>query len=363
MKAIEEHPQLKLQVVAAGMHLSPKFGYTVQEIKKDGFRIDARIPMTPESDSLKAMARSIGVGIIGFTDAFQKLKPHLIVVLGDRVEALAVAITASYMNIPVAHIHGGDSARAGLDEYARHAITKLSHLHFAATQKSADRIKRMGEDPRRVFVVGAPGLDAIRSEIIPSKMAISKKYNLDFKKPVLLVVQHPVTTEANEAASQITETLQAIKDIKEQTILIYPNSDAGGRTMITVIKKFTANLPFLRAYPSIPRADYLGIAKYASAFIGNSSSGIIEMASFKLPAVNIGHRQEGRERTLNVIDAPHDRKKIKDAVKKCLTNRAFQRKVKTVKNPYGDGRAGQHIAAIIARTPLNQKLLEKKITY
>jgi UDP-hydrolysing UDP-N-acetyl-D-glucosamine 2-epimerase len=251
--------------------------------------------MLLSGDTGTAMAKSIGNGMISIAHALDIIKPNIILILGDRIEPFAAAIAGAYMNITVAHIHGGDSAKAGLDEYARHAITKLVPIHFPATEKSAERMIKMGEDPAKVFVVGAPGLDTLLNEKLVGQEVLSEKYTLELSKPILLVVQHPVTTEVDEAPDQIRETLETISELKHQTVLIYPNADAGGRRMIEVIKKY----PFIKAFKSIPHKEYLSLMKMASVLVGNSSSGIIEAPSFGLPVVNIGSRQEGRERAEN----------------------------------------------------------------
>jgi GDP/UDP-N,N'-diacetylbacillosamine 2-epimerase (hydrolysing) len=362
MDAIKKSPTLELSVIVTGMHLAQQFGYTLREIEEDGFRIDAKVDMLLSGDTGTAMAKSIGNGIISIAQALDIIKPDIILILGDRTEPFAAAIAGAYMNIPIAHIHGGDSAKAGLDEYARHAITKLSHIHFPATEKSAERIIKMGEDPSNVFVVGAPGLDSILNEKLVEPTELPEKYNLELSEPILLVVQHPVTTEVDDAPEQIRETLEAIIDLKHQTILIYPNADAGGRRMVGAIKKYE-KYPFIKTFKSIPHKEYLSLMKIASVLIGNSSSGIIEAPSFGLPVVNIGSRQEGRQRAENVIDVGYDKEKIISAIKEALHDKDFKEKVKKCKNPYGDGKAGVRIADILSKIKIDEILLQKKIIY
>ena len=362
MEAIKKSPTLELSVIVTGMHLAEQFGYTLREIEDDGFRIDAKVDMLLDGNTGTAMAKSIGNGIISIAQALDIIKPDIILILGDRTEPLATAITGAYMNIPVAHIHGGDSAKAGLDEYARHAITKLAHIHFPATEKSAERIIKMGEDSSNVFVVGAPGLDSILNEKLIEPTGLSEKYNLNLSEPILLVVQHPVTTEVEDAPDQIRETLEAIVELKHQTILIYPNADAGGRRMIEVIKKYE-NYPFIKTFKSIPHKGYISLMKIASVMVGNSSSGIIETTSFGLPVVNIGSRQAGRERAENVMDVDYDKEEIKATIKKALYDEDFKEKVKNCKNPYGGGKAGVRIADILSKVKIGKKLLQKKLTY
>jgi len=360
LREIENHPKLELEVIATGMHLMPEFGMTINEIKKDGFKIH-EIAATYEQDNKQSMANFVGKFIQLLTDKVKKIKPDIIMVLGDRGEMLAGAIVGTYLTIPVAHIHGGDISST-VDEIVRHAITKLAHIHFPATEKSAERIIKMGEDPSNVFVVGAPGLDKILNENLIEPTKLSEKYNLDLSEPILLVIQHPVTTEVEDAPTQIRETLEAISELRYQTILIYPNADAGGRNMIKVIKEYE-KYPFIKIFKNIPYKEYLSLMNIVGVMVGNSSSGIIEAPSFGLPVVNIGTRQEGRQRAENVIDVDYDKEEIKAAIKKALYDEDFKEKVKNCKNPYGDGKAGVRIADILSKIKIDKKLLQKKITY
>jgi len=363
IKAVSNAEDLELQIVATGAHLSEEFGSTIKEIEKDGFKINDVVLMTAKEDSAEAMAKSVGVGIIGMVKVFKKNKPDVVLIVGDRVEALAAAIAASCMKIVLAHIHGGDSAFAGFDEYARHAITKLSNIHFPVTKKSAERIIKMGEESERVFIVGAPSLDNILKEDFTYPSEIVKKYNLNLSNPIILAVQHPVTLDSENSAKHIKETLEALKDLGEQVILVYPNADAGGRAIIKIIKKYV-KIPFIKIYKNIPYEDYLGLMKISSALVGNSSSGIIEASSFHLPVVNIGLRQQGRERADNVIDVDYKKDEIKKALKIAIYDKNFKEKIKQVKNPYYlDGKAGKKIVEVLRTIGINQKLFQKRLTY
>lgn len=362
MEAIRAHKELTLEVLATGMHLSTIFGKTVMEIEKDGFPIAAKIKMTPSNDSPAAMAASVGVGIQGMVKAFKKIQPDIVLVLGDRVEALAAAIAAVYMNIVVAHVHGGDKTKAGLDESARHAITKLAHVHFAATKKSAERIYRLGEKKNTIHIVGAPGLDDILHGSATSKEQIATKFKLDLSQPLILMVQHPVSTDSKRAQQQITETLRALTRVKLPTIIIYPNADAGGRVMISIIKKYEKKYSFIQAYQNISRENYLGLLHAASVLIGNSSSGIVEAASFRLPVVNIGIRQAGRERANNVLDTIPHTTSIERTLMKALSNK-FRASLRALNNPYGNGKSGIKIARVLGRLRIHPALLQKQITY
>lgn len=364
IKGIDKSKKLELKLFVTGMHLSRKFGYTFNEIKKDGYKVSYKANINPRSfKEESSMAQSIGKAITKTTKLFSKDKPDLVLMLGDRSEALAVAITAAYMNIPVAHIHGGDTTRAGLDESARHAITKFSHIHFPATKISASRIVKLGEDKWRIFMCGSPDLDSILHAKTPSLNDMSKELRVKLDSNFQLLIQHPVSTQPSEARRQVRETLNAIVKLKKQTIIIYPNSDVGGVDIIDEIDKYCKKYDFLHAYKSLKRDIYLGLLKNTSVIIGNSSSGIVESGGFKTPAVNIGIRQDGRERANNVINVKHNSKDIQKAIKKA-TSKEFILKVKKCKSPYGDGKASEKIVKKLEEINLSdKKLLEKKITY
>jgi GDP/UDP-N,N'-diacetylbacillosamine 2-epimerase (hydrolysing) len=361
LREIEANPELNLSLIVIGMHLSAEFGYTVKEIEEDGFKIDAKIDVLHSEDTGAAMSKSIGRCMVKTAGALEKIKPDVLLILGDRSEMLAGAVSATYMGIPIAHIHGGDIS-GNVDEPVRHAITKLAHIHFAATKESADRIIQMGEEPWRVHVVGAPGLDLILNEKMPEPREIARKYGLDLSKPILLVVQHSVITEVDDAPNQIRETLETIVEMGYQTILIYPNADAGGRRMIGVIREYE-KYPFIKTFRSVLHKEYLSLMKLASVMVGNSSSGIIEAPSFRLPVVNIGTRQKGRQRAENVIDVNYDKEEIKMAIQKALYDKKFKEKVKNCKNFYGDGKAGMRIVNVLSEVKIDKKLLEKRMTY
>ena len=360
LKEINKHPKLELEIVVTGMHLMEEFGMTINEIKKNRFKIH-EIDATYENDNKESMANFIGKFVQLLTKKVNEIKPDIILLLGDREEMLAGAIVGTYLTIPVVHIHGGDISST-VDELARHAITKLAHIHLPATKNSAERIIKMGEDPSNVFVVGAPGLDSILNENLIEPTKLSEKYNLDLSKPILLLVQHPVTAEVENAPTQIRETLEAISELRYQTILIYPNADAGSRKMIDVIKEYKKYI-FIKTFKNIPHKEYLSLMRITSVMVGNSSSGIIEAPSLGLPVINIGSRQEGRERAENVIDVDYDREQIKIAIKKAFYDKDFKKKVKNCLNPYYRCKTGKHIADILSRIKIDKKLLQKKLTY
>jgi len=357
---IHKYPGLELHIAATGMHLMPEFGNTIDEILKDGFACHP-VDVTYEQDSKDAMALFIGGFIREFVGLVRKIRPDIILLLGDRGEMLGGAITGAYLGIPVAHIHGGEVTSTA-DEFARHAITKLSHIHLPATEKSAERIIKMGEDQRHVFVVGAPGLDEIKKLPLESLNAVAERYGIDRAVPLILVIQHPVPLEPGDPAVQMDETLKAVSSFPHQVFVLYPNADAGGRVMIDVIKKYAAAKK-IRAFPSIDHADYLAILQLSSVLVGNSSSGIIEAPSFGVPAINIGTRQSGREQGENVIDTGYDAAMITAAINRALSVEEFRRKVKTAINPYDKGNSSKKIVEILKKIKITPDLLQKRMMY
>jgi len=360
LKKINNHPEFELYIAATGMHLMPEFGKTIHEIYHDGFRI-IEINATYESDDRVSMAEFVGNFIRTLIIQIKDLNPDIILILGDRGEMLGGAIVGTYLNIPIIHIHGGEITST-VDEHVRHAITKLAYVHLAATQKSADRIIKMGENPKNVYLVGAPGLDEIIHGEFTSPQILAKKYQLNLSAPLFLVVQHPVSGELDMAPVQIRETLNAIIEEEYQTLVIYPNADAGGRQMIKIIQSYE-KLPFIHAFRSIPHQDYLGLLKISSVLLGNSSSGIIEAASLRIPVINIGSRQHGREHTANVIHVNYNKEEIKKAINRALYDKRFLAKVKKCVNPYGNGSASDKIIKVLSKIKPDQNLLQKRMMY
>jgi UDP-N-acetylglucosamine 2-epimerase (non-hydrolysing)/GDP/UDP-N,N'-diacetylbacillosamine 2-epimerase (hydrolysing) len=353
---------LRLHLIVAGMHLAPEFGDTFRVIERDGFRIDARIDMTLAGDTNAAMAKSIGIGIYGMSQAIESIDPDVVFVPSDRVEGFAGAVSGAALGKLVAHVHGGERSRGGLDESMRHAITKLAHLHFAATEQSRERVIRMGERPDLVYTVGAPALDVISSTKLAARAELEQSLGFPLQQTFILMVQHSVSTQAEEAEFQAEQTIQALKDFRVQTIVLYPNSDAGGRAIIKVIRKYGSE-PWLHSFPSLDHATYLSLLEKAALLVGNSSSGIIEAPSFHLPVVNIGIRQQGRERSTNVLDVEHDKSAISKALRYALTDEQFKRTAGSCVNPYGDGRAARRIAEVLSRTQMSPEIIQKQITY
>jgi UDP-hydrolysing UDP-N-acetyl-D-glucosamine 2-epimerase len=358
---INKSKKLDLKLIVAGMHLSKQHGYTINEIMRDGFKISGKVEMIPQGNSNYDMALALSSGIKQFSVILRKIKPEINIILGDRDEAFASSIAAFHMNIPNAHIHGGDKSKAGIDEYIRHAITKISNIHFAASKKSSIRIKKLGENPKYIFFTGSPGIDEIFQHKITATIDLEKKYNLKFNGDEILLLQHPITTQSEKSLNEITITLNAIKKLKKTTIVIFPNSDAGHQEIFNSIKNYAKKYPFLKIYPSIPRSDYLGLLENCGVLVGNSSSGIIEGGYFKIPIINIGSRQKDREGGSNVIDVDNSTSKIFNAIKKGL----ILKKKNKFKNNfiYGRGTASTNIVNILEKIQLDEKLIQKQIHY
>jgi UDP-hydrolysing UDP-N-acetyl-D-glucosamine 2-epimerase len=357
LAAIKKTPGLSLTVAATGMHLMKEFGRTVSEIRADGFNV-REISCRYAGDDRNHMALFAGEFAHRMAKELSNRKPDTILLLGDRAEMLASAMAGLYCGILTVHIHGGE-VTSTVDDAARHAITKLAHAHFCATRRSAQMILSMGEESKRVFVTGAPGLDEIASGKRASIKYLSSKYGFDAAKPLILAVQHPVSSQIMLAAGHMLTTLSAIKKTGMRAIVIYPNADAGGRSMIKVIKDFTTGSRFITAYPSIPHGDFLELMKCASVMVGNSSAGIVEAPSLGLPVVNVGERQRGRERGSNVIDCGHDKKSIEISLMKALGDKQFRTRAAKGINPYGDGRTARIIAGLLKKLPTRGSFLQK----
>ena len=356
LRIILLNKKLELYLIVTGTHLSKQHGYTIDEIKKDGFKIYTTFGALPQNNLKNNVSEILGNGIIQFSKIFQKIKPDLNLILGDRDEMLSSAITAYHMNIPNAHIHGGDIS-GGIDEYTRHAITKISNIHFAATKKSMNRILKMGENPKYVFNTGSPAIDEILKQKITSKKALQLKYNLKLNGNEIILIQHPVTTQYELSKIQIKHTLNALTKLKKTIIVIAPNSDMGNYDIFKQIKLFAKKNPLVRLFPNFPRSDYLGLIKYVGILVGNSSSGIIEASYFNINVVDIGIRQKGREKGPNVINTNNNVESIKNSVERAL-------KLKSKKsNIYGHGNASKKIVKILEKIKLDKSLIQKQISY
>jgi GDP/UDP-N,N'-diacetylbacillosamine 2-epimerase (hydrolysing) len=356
LKEINNNKKLSLKIVVCGMHLLKQFGESFNEIKKDNFDM-IKLKSTFKDDSKESSAKFLSDLSFELTKTLQKEKPDIVVLLGDRAEMLSAATIATYLGIPIAHIHGGDISST-VDEPVRHAITKLAHIHFPATNKSALRIKKMGEEPKRIHVVGAPGLDSILNMKLISKEVLFKKLNLN-NEDTFLLIYHPVTHELNTLEKDTDRILSTLKKLGTQTVIIYPNADAGGRKIIKRINKYNYVKSF-KIFRNLPHEEFINLMKYAKIFIGNSSSGIIEAASFKLPGINIGSRQKGRERNNNIIDITCSEKELLNAIKKASL-KEFRKKIKD--NLYGDGNTCKKISNILSQIKIDKELINKRMSY
>ena len=357
LKEIIKRKKLQLFLVVTGTHLSKKHGMTINEIKKDKFKIYETFKFLPHNDTGFSVAKSLGDGVVQFAKIFKKIKPDINLILGDRDEMLASAIAAYHMNIPNAHIHGGDVS-GNIDEYTRHAITKISNIHFPATEKSKRRIIKMGENPKFVFLTGSPSIDELRNNEILSKKQFENKYGFKLTKNLIVLVQHPVTTQIANTKKHIRNTLKAIEYFGYRTIIIAPNSDAGSNTIFQNIKLSAKSHNFVRVFSSLPRSDFLCLIKNCGVLVGNSSSGLIEASYFGTPVVNIGVRQQGREKSKNVFDAKSEtvisiKRTISHALKKNISPSHL----------YGIGNTSQKIVRYLEKIPLNERLIQKQIAY
>ena len=356
LQAVAAHPGLSLSLVVTGMHLDDTFGNTVREIEADGFPIVSRVPIAP-GDGGGAMARGIATMIAGFTDAFERARPDVVLLLGDRGEMLAGAIAAAHLNIAVAHIHGGE--RSGtIDEPVRHAISKLSHIHLAATAESRDRLVRMGEDPGRVVTVGAPGLVGLTDEPDGDRTALATGVGFDATRPIALMLYHPVHSEAENAADGVALVLDQLAAAGLQVLALMPNSDSGGAAIRARLEQAAAGSNWLSLHTHLERPRFVAWMRAADVMVGNSSSGIIEAATFGTPVVNVGPRQQLRERNRNVVDVALDGPAVRGAIEEAL---AFGRRPPA--NVYGDGATDRRVAEVLADVPLDRALLAKCNAY
>jgi UDP-N-acetylglucosamine 2-epimerase (non-hydrolysing)/GDP/UDP-N,N'-diacetylbacillosamine 2-epimerase (hydrolysing) len=342
LRRIDADPDLALDLIVSGTHLAPEFGTTVREIEQDGFQIRDRLEMLLSSDSPEGLSKAMGLGILSFAQAYARRRPDWLIVLGDRFEMFAAAAAAVSFKIPIAHIHGGESTAGAIDESFRHAMTKMSHLHFPSTRKYAARIEQLGESPERICVSGAPSLDHLHQLEHLDRDEFRQRFGLDISQTPLLVTFHPATLEYEQAHTQFLALLAALEQCERQAIFTYPNADPMGRGIAQEMKLFVARHPRHQMVENLGSLGYWNLMRHAAAMVGNSSSGIIEAASFELPVVNIGVRQSGRIRARNVIDVPCEIDEISAAIRTAVSA-DFREKLRGLKNPYGDGRAAERI--------------------
>jgi UDP-hydrolysing UDP-N-acetyl-D-glucosamine 2-epimerase len=358
LRAIQNDPDCELCLIVGGSHLSPFYGNTVSEIERDGFDIRARVPMLLSGDSPESVSMSIGIGIVNFASAYDAVRPEILVLLGDRFEMLAAAVSALPLRIPVGHIHGGELTEGAMDDAIRHSITKLSHLHFAAAPEYASRIEQMGEEPDRVFVSGSPVVDSIFSEDPLSEAELEESLGLPVRD-ALLVTYHPVTLEHERTGERVLALLDVISRFENRVIFTYPNADTNNAVIVDQLRKYVSCHPRAYLFVNLGRKKYHSLQRYVAAMVGNSSSGIIEAASFRLPVVNIGDRQKGRLRTPNIIDVPESAAAIESGIRKALST-SFKASLSGMESPYGTGDASRKILQVLKTVALDSKLLRKR---
>ena len=349
---IEKSDNLQLILIVTGMHLSPEFGLTINDIENDGYVISDKVEMLLSSDTPSSIGKSIGLGLIGFSDKLNHHKPDLLIVLGDRYEIFAAAISALLSCIPIAHIHGGESTEAAIDESIRHSITKMSNFHFVAAKKYADRVIQLGENPKNVFNVGGLGIDAIKNIKILSKSKLQKLLNFEFGIKNLIITFHPVTLEFDASKNYMKELLDALYELNDiHLIFTMPNADTNGRIIMSMIENFCKERKNAKCFKSLGQLKYLSCLNYVDGVVGNSSSGLIEAPAFKKATVNIGDRQNGRLKAKSIIDCKNDKNSIIFAIKKIYT-KEFKKELKKVINPYGNGGASDQILKKISEIKL-----------
>jgi len=360
MQGIKESSKLKLQVIATGMHLSPEFGLTYRDIEGDGFQIDRRVEMLLSSDTPVGITKSMGLGLCGFADALAELKPDMLLVLGDRYEIFSAAAAAMIARIPIAHLHGGEATEGLIDESIRHSLTKMSHLHFVAAEEYRQRVIQLGEDPERVFLVGGLGIDSILKLDLLDRSDLETALDFRLGPRNLLVTFHPVTLEKNTAAMQMSELLSVLENLKDtHVIFTMPNADTEGRIMFRMINEFVSRHPqTAKAFTSLGQRRYFSCVRYVDGVVGNSSSGLAEVPSFRKGTINIGDRQRGRLKAESVIDCEPNRGAILSALDK-LFSESFNKTLPKTVNPYGVGGASEAIIKTLEELPFDQ-LLKKR---
>jgi UDP-N-acetylglucosamine 2-epimerase (non-hydrolysing) len=359
LRRLREAPDVNLRLMVSGAHLSPEFGMSVAGIEADGFEVADRIEMLLSSDSPEGIAKSIGLGVMGFSQAFGRSRPELLVVLGDRFEMYAAALAALPFLIPVAHIHGGEVTRGAIDDALRHSMTKLSHLHFVSTSEYARRVEQLGEEPERIVVSGAPGLDNLSHARLMTGEQLRAVFGVTTTPPPLIVTFHPVTLEYAEVETQTTALLEALDEVQLPVVFTQPNADTGGRRISDMFRRYVGRHPNARVVDSLGLEGYFSLMRVAAAMVGNSSSGLIEAPSFGLPVVNIGSRQAGRVRARNVIDVEPSRQAIGEGIRRAVSVE-FRAGLAGLANPYGDGDAARRIVERLVSVELGPQLTTKR---
>jgi UDP-hydrolysing UDP-N-acetyl-D-glucosamine 2-epimerase len=358
LRDLADHQQVDLKLVVLGSHLSAEFGYTVQEIERDGFEIDARIECLLSSDSDVGMAKTIGVAMLSLADLLGQMRPDLLLLIADRYEMLAPASVALALRIPIAHIEGGEISEGAIDDAVRNALTKMSHIHFTSTYAARQRVIGMEEEEWRVHRAGAPSLDHLRRRTLFSRNQLESQLKMDLRQPTILVVYHPVTM-MRDTVREADALFAALDALPDQLLFCYPNADAGSRSLIERTNSFVASRESAVVFVNLDPVTYWSLLKQVDLMAGNSSSGIMETASFALPTVNIGLRQQGRERARNVLDAAPEKGSILDAVRMAKSPE-FRKSLEGMSNPYGEGFASEKIVQVLTTVPLSQQLLMKR---
>lgn len=353
---IARSDSLELQLCVTGTHLSPEFGLTYRDILKDGYKIDSKLEMLVSADTPSAITKSMGLGLIGFADELNRLTPDIILILGDRYEVMCAAVAATIARVPIAHLHGGEATGGLIDEAIRHSLTKMSHLHFVATKEYEKRVIQMGEKPNRVFCVGGLGVDSILKLDLLTKKEVETSLDFKIGSKSMLVTFHPLTLEVNTSGKQMNELLNSLTEFVDHKIIFtMPNADTDGREIFQLIKNYCLNNHNCRAFTSLGQLRYLSCLKYVDVVVGNSSSGLLEAPSFKIPTVNIGDRQKGRLKADSVIDCAPVKNQISSAIKTALSS-DFKESCKVTKNPYGNGGASEKIIQSLENIDFNHLL-------
>lgn len=355
---LSQHPDVDMHLIVLGSHLSPEFGSTIREIEKDGFTIDARIECLLSSDSDVGMAKTIGLATLSLADCLADMRPDLLLLIADRYEILAPASVALALRIPVAHIEGGEISEGAIDNAVRNALTKLSHVHFTSTYTARERVIAMGEEPWRVHRAGAPSLDHLRRQTLHTREQLETRLQIDLRQPTILVAYHPVTI-LQETIQEADALFAALAKLPEQILFCYPNVDAGSRELIARAEAFVSAQNRGEIFINLDALTYWSLLRQTDLMLGNSSSGIMETASFALPTVNVGLRQRGREHPQNVLDADATTHSILHQIS-TARSQEFRRSLVGMTNPYGDGRASEKIVAVLTSVPLGEELLIKR---
>ncbi|MDD2493922.1 MAG: UDP-N-acetylglucosamine 2-epimerase [Tissierellia bacterium] len=362
LNKIQNNRNLKLQLIVTGTHLSEEFGSTVKEIEDDGFEIAEKIPILMRNSSKDGISKEMGLLMIQLSQTFLRLKPDILLILGDRYEIFATVSVAMVMNIPIAHISGGEITEGAIDEQIRHSITKMSHIHFPGAEVYAQNIIRMGEESWRVFNVGDPGIENIKFTRFLSKEELKEQLNLDINRDTLLVTFHPVTLERDLLPYQIESLIKALTETNKNMIITYPNADNGGDYIIKKLEEFQKTNPKVHLFKNLGITKYLSAMRLCGAVVGNSSSALVEAPYLKIPVVNIGNRQKGRLMAENIISCSNECEDIIEAINKSLTDE-FKEKVKHTKSLYGEGNTSEEIVKVLESIEISDALLKKKLVW